>query len=117
MFPSRLVRMWVACVNKKKEKQSAHSLCVCETVPVVVLHVSTNLSLCLSVPGRDSLPSLSLIHTHNPDTFHDCLFVSFPRLVKIAPQYYEMGNFPNCEAKRQLERIVAKLSTKEYSQY
>uniref|UniRef100_A0A8C8K0H4 ATP-dependent RNA helicase DHX15 n=1 Tax=Oncorhynchus tshawytscha TaxID=74940 RepID=A0A8C8K0H4_ONCTS len=38
-------------------------------------------------------------------------------LVKIAPQYYEMGNFPNCEAKRQLERIVAKLSTKEYSQY
>ncbi|XP_021470829.1 pre-mRNA-splicing factor ATP-dependent RNA helicase DHX15 isoform X4 [Oncorhynchus mykiss] len=38
-------------------------------------------------------------------------------LVKIAPQYYEMGNFPNCEAKRQLERIIAKLSTKEYSQY
>lgn len=39
------------------------------------------------------------------------------RLVKIAPQYYEMGNFPQCEAKRQLERIVAKLETKEYSQY
>ncbi|KAG7266080.1 hypothetical protein CRUP_006765 [Coryphaenoides rupestris] len=38
-------------------------------------------------------------------------------LVKVAPQYYEMGNFPQCEAKRQLERIVAKLSTKEYSQY
>lgn len=45
------------------------------------------------------------------------LLLSFPRLVKIAPQYYEMGNFPQCEAKRQLERIVAKLSTKEYSQY
>uniref|UniRef100_A0A3Q3E8E7 DEAD-box helicase OB fold domain-containing protein n=1 Tax=Hippocampus comes TaxID=109280 RepID=A0A3Q3E8E7_HIPCM len=30
-------------------------------------------------------------------------------LVKIAPQYYEMSNFPQCEAKRQLERIVAKL--------
>ena len=40
-----------------------------------------------------------------------------PRLVKVAPQYYEMGNFPQCEAKRQLERIVAKLQTKEYSQY
>lgn len=39
------------------------------------------------------------------------------RLVKIAPQYYEMGNFPQCEAKRQLERIVAKLQTKEYTQY
>ncbi|KAJ3593753.1 hypothetical protein NHX12_006087 [Muraenolepis orangiensis] len=38
-------------------------------------------------------------------------------LVKVAPQYYEMGNFPQCEAKRQLERIVAKLSTKEYTQY
>lgn len=39
------------------------------------------------------------------------------RLVKIAPQYYEMSNFPQCEAKRQLERIVAKLESKEYSQY
>ena len=39
------------------------------------------------------------------------------RLVKIAPQYYEMGNFPQCEAKRQLERIIAKLESKEYSQY
>ncbi|KAK1797015.1 hypothetical protein P4O66_008414 [Electrophorus voltai] len=38
-------------------------------------------------------------------------------LVKIAPQYYEMSNFPQCEAKRQLERIIAKLQTKEYSQY
>uniref|UniRef100_A0A8C5EP97 RNA helicase n=1 Tax=Gouania willdenowi TaxID=441366 RepID=A0A8C5EP97_GOUWI len=40
-----------------------------------------------------------------------------PELVKIAPQYYEMSNFPQCEAKRQLERIVAKLESKEYSQY
>lgn len=39
------------------------------------------------------------------------------RLVKIAPQYYEMSNFPQCEAKRQLERIIAKLESKEYSQY
>ncbi|KAJ0051021.1 hypothetical protein NL108_012182 [Boleophthalmus pectinirostris] len=38
-------------------------------------------------------------------------------LVKIAPQYYEMSNFPQCEAKRQLERIIAKLECKEYSQY
>uniref|UniRef100_A0A4W5KIY7 Helicase C-terminal domain-containing protein n=1 Tax=Hucho hucho TaxID=62062 RepID=A0A4W5KIY7_9TELE len=35
----------------------------------------------------------------------------------IKPEWHleNMGNFPNCEAKRQLERIVAKLSTKEYS--
>ncbi|XP_064419625.1 pre-mRNA-splicing factor ATP-dependent RNA helicase DHX15 isoform X3 [Latimeria chalumnae] len=38
-------------------------------------------------------------------------------LAKIAPQYYDMGNFPQCEAKRQLERIIAKLQSKEYSQY
>ncbi|KAJ8382076.1 hypothetical protein SKAU_G00028540 [Synaphobranchus kaupii] len=38
-------------------------------------------------------------------------------LIKIAPPYYEMSNFPQCEAKRQLERIVAKLQTKEYTQY
>uniref|UniRef100_A0A8C6LH37 ATP-dependent RNA helicase DHX15 n=1 Tax=Nothobranchius furzeri TaxID=105023 RepID=A0A8C6LH37_NOTFU len=38
-------------------------------------------------------------------------------LVKIAPQYYDMSNFPQCEAKRQLERIIAKLESKEYSQY
>ncbi|XP_043918118.1 pre-mRNA-splicing factor ATP-dependent RNA helicase DHX15 [Protopterus annectens] len=38
-------------------------------------------------------------------------------LVKIAPQYYDMSNFPQCEAKRQLERIIAKLQSKEYSQF
>ncbi|KAM9314844.1 ATP-dependent RNA helicase DHX15-like [Pholidichthys leucotaenia] len=38
-------------------------------------------------------------------------------LVKIAPQYYDMSNFPQCKAKRQLERIIAKLESKEYSQY
>uniref|UniRef100_A0A3B5L758 RNA helicase n=1 Tax=Xiphophorus couchianus TaxID=32473 RepID=A0A3B5L758_9TELE len=40
-----------------------------------------------------------------------------PELVKISPQYYEMSNFPQCEAKRQLEHIIAKLSSKEYTQF
>lgn len=30
-------------------------------------------------------------------------------LLKIAPQYYDLSNFPNCEAKRQLERLQARL--------
>uniref|UniRef100_A0A670YZK3 Helicase-associated domain-containing protein n=1 Tax=Pseudonaja textilis TaxID=8673 RepID=A0A670YZK3_PSETE len=30
-------------------------------------------------------------------------------LVKIAPQYYDMSNFPQCEAKWQLDCIIAKL--------
>uniref|UniRef100_A0A1A8SMX9 RNA helicase n=1 Tax=Nothobranchius rachovii TaxID=451742 RepID=A0A1A8SMX9_9TELE len=46
-----------------------------------------------------------------------CTDVKPEWLVKIAPQYYEMSNFPQCEAKRQLERIIAKLSSKEYTQY
>lgn len=37
-------------------------------------------------------------------------------LIKVAPQYYEMSNFPMCEAKRQLERIIAKLESKQYQE-
>lgn len=39
----------------------------------------------------------------------------FCRLIKIAPQYYEMSNFPQCEAKRVLERIIAKIETKKFA--
>lgn len=34
-------------------------------------------------------------------------------LIKIAPQYYHMENFPQCEAKRQLERLIAKQAARE----
>ena len=34
---------------------------------------------------------------------------SLCRLIKIAPQYYDLANFPQCEAKRQLEKIKTKL--------
>jgi hypothetical protein len=34
------------------------------------------------------------------------------RLVKHAPQYYDMTNFPMCEARRVLERIIAKLQNR-----
>ena len=33
-----------------------------------------------------------------------------PRLLKIAPNYYDMSNFPQCEGKRQLEKILAKIN-------
>ncbi|XP_076470502.1 putative pre-mRNA-splicing factor ATP-dependent RNA helicase PRP1 [Babylonia areolata] len=33
-------------------------------------------------------------------------------LVKMAPQYYDMSNFPMCEARRVLERIIAKLQNR-----
>ncbi len=35
-------------------------------------------------------------------------------LVKTAPQYYDMDNFPQCEAKRQLEQIIAKVNSRQY---
>lgn len=37
-------------------------------------------------------------------------------LIKVAPQYYDLGNFPQCEAKRQLELIVTKLDSRQYQE-
>jgi len=34
----------------------------------------------------------------------------------IAPQYYDLQNFPQCEAKRQLELTQAKLDSKQYQE-
>ncbi|CAA3020785.1 probable pre-mRNA-splicing factor ATP-dependent RNA helicase DEAH2 isoform X1 [Olea europaea subsp. europaea] len=36
------------------------------------------------------------------------VFVDGYRLVDIAPHYYDLMNFPNCEAKRQLEKLYEK---------
>jgi len=38
------------------------------------------------------------------------------RLLRTAPQYYDMTNFPQCEAKRILERLYAKMETRQYSE-
>ncbi|XP_053963542.1 ATP-dependent RNA helicase DHX15 homolog isoform X2 [Anastrepha obliqua] len=35
-------------------------------------------------------------------------------LLTLAPQYYEMTNFPQCEAKRQLEMLQQRLESKQY---
>ena len=35
-------------------------------------------------------------------------------LIKTAPQYYDMNNFPQCEAKRQLEQIIARVNSRQY---
>ncbi|XP_033106821.1 putative pre-mRNA-splicing factor ATP-dependent RNA helicase PRP1 [Anneissia japonica] len=36
-------------------------------------------------------------------------------LIRNAAQYYNMENFPQCEAKRVLERLIAKLQAREYA--
>lgn len=49
---------------------------------------------------------------------NECLFEPFSAewLLKIAPQYYDMNNFPQCEAKRQLEVLQARIDTKQFQQ-
>ncbi|KAL5283886.1 DHX15 family protein [Megaselia abdita] len=37
-------------------------------------------------------------------------------LLNIAPQYYDMQTFPQCEAKRQLELLQSRMDTKQYQQ-
>ena len=39
------------------------------------------------------------------------------RLIRTAPQYYDMSNFPQCEAKRILERLYAKLQARQYAEH
>lgn len=35
-------------------------------------------------------------------------------LLKLAPQYYDLNNFPSCEAKRQLENLQARLESRQF---
>lgn len=37
-------------------------------------------------------------------------------LLKIAPQYYDLQNFPQCEAKRQLEIIQNRMESRQYKE-
>jgi pre-mRNA-splicing factor ATP-dependent RNA helicase DHX15/PRP43 len=37
-------------------------------------------------------------------------------LIKIAAQYYELSNFPQCEAKRQLEQVQARLESRQFKE-
>lgn len=48
---------------------------------------------------------LSLPYTHTHTRTH--------RVLRIAPQYYDLSNFPQCEAKRILEKIAAKLELQQ----
>ena len=43
---------------------------------------------------------------------YDIFIIKVDWLIEIAPTYYDTDNFPNCEAKRILERVRAKLVAK-----
>lgn len=38
-----------------------------------------------------------------------CPPLLLPRLVELAPHYFDLSNFPDCEAKRELERIIIRM--------
>jgi hypothetical protein len=41
-------------------------------------------------------------------------FLTAEWLIKVAPSYYDMSNFPEGPAKRQLEQIINRLESREY---
>ena len=86
------------------------SACVCTVLHVCVHRVASMLMyLCGRALFTACLHQLcsALVCTVSTE---DCLPHSFfHRLLKIAPQYYDLANFPQCEAKRQLEKVRAKL--------
>lgn len=73
---------------------------------VVQLHPST----CLDHKPEWVLYNEFVLTTKN--YIRSCTDIKAEWLVKIAPQYYDMPNFPQCEAKRVLERLIAKMEAR-----
>lgn len=83
-------------------ERSGHYLTVKDN-QVVQLHPST----CLDHKPEWVLYNEFVLTTKN--YIRTCTDIKADWLVKIAPQYYDMRNFPMCEAKRVLERILDRL--------
>ncbi|XP_020612698.1 putative pre-mRNA-splicing factor ATP-dependent RNA helicase PRP1 [Orbicella faveolata] len=83
-------------------ERSGHYLTVKDN-QVVQLHPST----CLDHKPEWVLYNEFVLTTKN--YIRTCTDIKADWLVKIAAQYYDMRNFPNCEAKRVLERIIERL--------
>lgn len=43
-----------------------------------------------------------------------CIQFTAEWLLTLAPQYYDLNNFPQCAAKRQLELLQQRLESKQY---
>ncbi|XP_066927052.1 putative pre-mRNA-splicing factor ATP-dependent RNA helicase PRP1 [Clytia hemisphaerica] len=77
---------------------------------VVQLHPST----CLDHKPEWVLYNEFVLTTKN--YIRTCSDVKPEWLVKLAPQYYDMRNFPNCEAKKVLERLINKAYRRQQEQ-
>ncbi|XP_043191366.1 putative pre-mRNA-splicing factor ATP-dependent RNA helicase PRP1 [Amphibalanus amphitrite] len=90
-------------------ERTGHYL-TCKDNQVVQLHPST----CLDHKPEWVLYNEFVLTTKN--YIRTVTDIKAEWLVKIAPQYYDMANFPQCEAKRQLELLIAKLESKQFQQ-
>ena len=86
-------------------EKSGHYLTVKDN-QVVQLHPST----CLDHKPEWVLYNEFVLTTKN--YIRTCSDIKADWLLQIAPQYYDLSNFPECEAKRQLMRLAAKLQNK-----
>lgn len=77
---------------------------------VVQLHPST----CLDHKPEWVLYNEFVLTTKN--YIRTCTDVKAEWLIKIAPQYYDMRNFPNCEAKKVLDRLIQKAARRQQEQ-
>ena len=91
-------------------EQGKGGVCYCE------VHMPADLYADLKTPNRppQSNQSVCSISLSSSMVTNLCLF---HRLLKAATQYYDLSNFPQCEAKRQLEKIYAKLQLQSQGIY
>jgi pre-mRNA-splicing factor ATP-dependent RNA helicase DHX15/PRP43 len=73
------------------------------SLQVVQLHPST----CLDHKPEWVLYNEFVLTSKN--YIRTCTDIKAEWMLRIAPQYYDLANFPQCEAKRQLEKIKNKL--------
>jgi len=78
---------------------------------VVQLHPST----CLDHKPEWVLYNEFVLTTKN--YIRTCTDIKPEWLLKAAAQYYDLSNFPQCEARRQLEKIYAKLQLQSQGIY
>jgi len=91
-------------------ERSGHYLTVKDN-QVVQLHPST----CLDHKPEWVLYNEFVLTTKN--YIRTCTDIKPEWLLKAAAQYYDLSNFPQCEARRQLEKIYAKLQLQSQGIY
>lgn len=87
-------------------ERSGHYLTVKDN-QIVQLHPSS----CLDHKPEWVLYNEFVLTTRN--YIRTCLEVKAHWLLEIAPNYYDLSNFPNCHGKRQLQAIVSKRQREE----